>query len=364
MTRPNPFAGIVTAGSAPHPFQDRSSRDKGAPGSNAERPEVVADDAYILNPLDWQALIRNGIPEIDYLDPPYIPRGARVWIWGATGTSKSMYALWMAARLSRQRIRVAYFSEENPTAEDLRRLALLRPEPDHLSFFHRTGMNLTNPKWIEAILHASEGAEAVFFDTWTDLWHGNEDSNEEVRDFDAYVLKALQARGQTPIIVHHSGHPQMFSNRKGAGAGRGASSLGQKADVALEFKTDDDGAFIIVYGKPRIGGERQPDRTFKVVDTEDGRGLDIVEVESSHTRAAQHLAEKMAQAILTAPKGFLTTSELRVAAGGGSGSQREAFALLEEDERVRVRVRKVETSDGRRRDARAWEPVEPRGMFG
>ena len=46
-----------------------------------------------------------------------------------TGTAKSMWALIKAAALSRAGVDVAYFSEENPTTEDLRRLALgLRPD--------------------------------------------------------------------------------------------------------------------------------------------------------------------------------------------------------------------------------------------
>lgn len=316
---------------------------------------LVDDELYRLERLDWQALIRDGIPETDYLDPPYIVRSARTWIWVATGTAKSMYALWIGCQLSLRGVRVAYFSEENPTAEDLRRLALLKPDPEFFDFFHRSGMDLTDPLWIAALLAVTADSEVVVFDTWTDLWHGDESSNEEVRDFDANVLKKIQAQGGTPIIVHHTGHPQMFSNRKGATAGRGASSLGQKADVALEFKAEDDGAFTVVYGKPRIGGERQPDRTFRVIDTDDG--LDIVEAESGHVRAIQQLAEKMAQAILTAPRGYLTTSEVRAASGGSRDTQREAFGILENDARVRMSVRKVETADGRKRDAKTWGPA-------
>ena len=111
----------------------------------------------------------------------------------------------------------------------------------------------------------------------------------------------------------------------------------------------------MVYGKPRIGGKRQPDRTFRVIDTDDG--LDIVEAESGHVRAIQQLAEKMAQAILTAPRGYLTTSEVRAASGGSRDTQREAFGILENDARVRMSVRKVETADGRKRDAKTWGPA-------
>lgn len=322
----------------------------------------LEDDPFALNSTDWTALLHDGIPEIVYLHEPYIPQGARVWMWGATGTAKSMYALWVASSLSKEKMRVSYFSEENPTAEDLRRLALLQPDPAYLRWFHRTLMDLADPRWVESMLAVTEGDEAVFLDTWTDLWHGDESSNEFVRDFDANVLKRLQAQGATPIIVHHTGHPQMFGGRKGATAARGASSLGQKADVTLEFKAEDDGAFTIVYGKPRIGGAGQPDRTYRIVDLEGG-GLDVVEVGGAHERAVKELAENMAEAILNAPDGYLTTTQLRVAVGGGTVNQREAFALLELDERVAMSFQRVMDKNGKHREAKVWRPAGSSELF-
>ena len=325
-------------------------------------PGAVDGDGFNLVPTDWEALVQDGVPEIEYLFEPYLPRGARVWLWGATGTAKSIWALWAAASLSRQGIPVAYFSEENRTREDLRRLALIRPKPKCFRWFHRSGMDLTDPRWVNAMLDATEGCELVVFDTWTDLWHGDENSNPDIRDFDADVLKPLQAQGATPITIHHTGHPVMFSNRKGATAGRGASALGQKADVTLEFKAEDNGAFTIVYGKARIGGERQPDRTFKVVDLEDG--LDIIEVAGAHGRAVDALTEKMAQAVLTAPRGYLTSTELRTAAGGGRDAQGEALTRLEADSRVVLRVEKVQTIDGKWRTSKVWRPYSDNTLLG
>jgi hypothetical protein len=222
-------------------------------------------------------------------------------------------------------------------------------------------MDLTDQRWIEAMLEAIGGCELVVFDTWSDLWHGDENSNEDVRDFDANVLKPVQAKGGTPIVIHHTGHPQMFSNRKGATAARGASALGQKADVTLEFKAEDDGAFTIVYGKARIGGERQPDRTFRVVDLEGG--LDIVEVAGAHERAVDALTEKMAQAVLTAPRGYLTNTELRTAADGGRDAQKEALTRLEGDARVVLRAEKVQNTDGKWRTSKVWRSSTGEGAL-
>ena len=79
--------------------------------------------------------------------------------------------------------------------------------------------------------------------------------------------------------------------------------------------------------------------------------MTIVATGSAEERAAEQLAEMAAQAILTAPRGYLTTNELRVAVGG-SKTQTAALALLPDDSRVRMGVEKVQTKDGRYRDSR------------
>ncbi len=187
---------------------------------------------------------------------------------------KSLWCEHEAASLSREGVRVSYFAEENPIGEELRRLAKLQPDPAHFRLFHRTGMDLTDERWVVALLGATRGDDIIFLDSWTDLWGGNEDANREVQQFDAAVLKPLQRQGVTPVVIHHMGHRYMFSDRGGATGGRGASSLGQKADVTLEFKSAGDDLFTIVYGKCRIGGIHQPPRSFKVEDTDDGRVRD------------------------------------------------------------------------------------------
>jgi len=87
-------------------------------------------------------------------------------------------------------------------------------------------MDLSDPEWVEAILEATKDCGLVEFDTWTDLRHGDENSNEEVRDFDTDVHKAIQRQGGTPLVIHHTGHKQMFSDsgvaKAGPGIGTGA----------------------------------------------------------------------------------------------------------------------------------------------
>lgn len=313
-------------------------------------------EGYDLAPLDWQALLRDGVPEVEYISEPYLPKLARIWVWGQTGSMKSLWCLHEAARLSREGVRVSYFSEENPIGEELRRLSRMAPSSDYFRMFHRTGMDLADDKWIDALLAATKGDAVAFLDSWTDLWSGDEDSNRDMQKFDAGVLKPLQAQGVTPVVIHHMGHQQMFSDRGGATAGRGASSLGQKADVTLTFKSAGDDRFTIVYGKSRIGGTHHPPCSFKVEDTDDGR-VEIAACESPEDRAVAELAETAAQAVLTAPRGYLTTTELRVVIGGSKSHQTAALALLGVDSRVHAGVEKVQTRDGKFRDSKVWRPA-------
>jgi hypothetical protein len=64
----------------------------------------------------------------------------------------------------------------------------------------------------------------------------------------------------------------------------------------------------------------------------------------------------MAQAVLTAPNGLLTTTELRAAAGGASEDQTEALSRLKDDDRVENTRRRVATRDGKSREASIWDP--------
>jgi hypothetical protein len=329
-------------------------------GLNGDR-SAPGGDPHVLDPLDWPALIRDGVPPVEYLHHPYFPRGARIWTWGGTGTAKSIYCAWVASKLSRQGIRVSSFSEENPLVEDLRRLALLDPDPAFFRFFYRQGMDLQDPAWADVLIRTTQGDDAVFLDSWTDLWHGDEGDNRAVQSFDANVLNASRPRVSRPSPFTTPATGTCSVTGRAPTAGRGASSLGQKADVTLEFKSEADGAFTIVYSKSRIGGEHQPDRTFRVVDTDEG-ALDVVEVPSAATRAVDELAEKMAQAILTASRGFLTTTEVRAAAGGSRDRQTEALTRLEVDDRLQVTVEKVTTTDGKLRDSKVWRP-SPGGLF-
>src|SRR5438552_8207683 len=189
-------------------------------------------DGFRLVPLDFPKLLADGIPEPEYLEHPYLPRGARVWVFGPAESSKTIYFEWVAAKLTRNGKTVTFVSAENPLGTDIDRMGRLRPDFGRLRFYHMPGLDLADSTHLLELAGACHGVDLIVIDTLSACWSGDEGSNAEVVKLDRDVLtKLVSLTGVTVVVIHHTGHPQAFVNRGGAGAGRGASAMGQKADV-------------------------------------------------------------------------------------------------------------------------------------
>ena len=235
---------------------------------------AVAERSALFEPLDWEKLTANGLPEVAWLDPPYLPRNARVWVAGPTESAKSMWAMYKAARLSREGKRVVYFSEENPLAEDVRRLKLLGPDWENFVFYSQGGLDLNNPEHIAEILAVctEQATSLLVLDTLSACWSGKENDNDEIKALDRLLVQIIAATGVTILVLDHTGHVNAFVLRRGVSALRGASAKGQKADVVLEFVPKVEHRFLIRHGKNRLGGgTKEPDRMFQVCDV---RGIE------------------------------------------------------------------------------------------
>lgn len=312
-----------------------------------------------FRPLDLRRLeaIAGSLAEVEWLLKPHLPKGARVWAWGPAESGKSIWALDQCAKLSREGQRVAYFSQENPRSEDNRRLARLRPHPDRLLFFRAEDLDLAQPDDVRALVGAVKDCELVVFDTLTACWSGDENDNAAIAALDREALLPIVSdTGATVLLLHHTGHPQAHVTRRGASAGRGASSMGQKADVVLEFRSKGEFEFEVAMGKNRVGGKKAPPILYRVEDTDDG-GLAVVRAGLSADRQVKELADEMVEAIASA--GALTTKQLRDSVGGGRERADQAFRLLEAEDppRVSATEERVATAGGRQR-AKVWRVCE------
>lgn len=319
-------------------------------------PKPAADRTFHPEPLDWSKLTSAGLPTVEYVgEDPYLPASGRVWSSGPAAAGKSMWSQHRSSRLSRMGVAVAYWSQENPLVEDVRRLERLRPDWRHLRFFHDQGVDLAQPDHVAAVIRACEGCQLITFDTLTACWSGDENDNAAIAQLDREALiPIVRDTGACVVMLDHTGHPQPFVARRGSSAARGASSKGQKADSTLEFKVEGQGQFSIVHGKARIGGVQLPTATFKVVDTEDG-GLDVIEITTPWATRVEELAATLVEAIEAA--GHLTVRGVREAAKGLGGKDlvRDAMTLLEGEDPPRVTVgwETVQTEKGRQR-AKVW----------
>ncbi len=303
-------------------------------------PGAAPEDGFRFVALDWEQLKRDGLPEVEYLDEPYLPTRARIWGSGPTESAKSMWAMWKCAQLSRQGFDVAYVSMENPLVEDIRRLERLRPDWEHFAFYHhelQPGVfDLVMPEHVEELIRIATGQALTVLDTFTGCWSGDENSNREFNSFDLHVMRrTVDATGSSLLVTDHTGHPQQFNPREGAAAARGASSKGQKCDAFLQFKAKGDKTFEITHGKARLGGQKAGKALLKVIDTDDG-GLDIVKADASEAPAIREAMDAMVAAVEDSPEGFLTSADLKAAVRAGSDNKADAMRGLLEEKPARL----------------------------
>jgi hypothetical protein len=284
-----------------------------------------------------------------------LPEATRVWAVGPAESGKSIYAANEAADLTREGLEVAYFSEENPISEDVRRLGRLRPDFDRLRFYHGQAIDLGDPTCVAELLRETFACSIVIFDTLSACWSGDENDNAAIGELDREALVPFTRQGATVVVLDHSGHPVPFTRRKGVHAARGASAKGQKADVVLEFVAQGPGVFRIEPGKMRVGGHCPPPVTCTVVDTDDD-GLSIEFAENAGDPAIADVADELVAAIGDA--GELSTKALKLAVRRRGETVLEAMAVLRNEDPSRVEVRekepvRVEGKDGKVRTVRA-----------
>ncbi|MHB8469998.1 MAG: bifunctional DNA primase/polymerase [Gaiellaceae bacterium] len=327
--------------------------------SIASKAPAETAEPFVLVPVDWPLVIAQGVPTLEYVSSPDLPARKRIWVPGPAESGKSIWAAWQATVLTRAGYTVVYFSQENGLEEELRRFMRLRPNFEKLRLYIDQGLDLQLPEHTAAVIEVSQGAALVVFDTLSACWSGDEDSNKEIAAFDRDTLQPIvRTTGASTVTLDHTGNPQPFARRKGVSAPRGASAKGQKTDFLLEFRATGDAEFTIEQGKAR-GTRKQPPRTFRVIDLDDG-GLDVIEVENSAGEKAATLADQLVDVILEA--GELATKKLREAAKAlqaGVDLQNAAMTLLENENPARVTVAwdVIETNKGRQR-ARVWRPAK------
>ena len=312
--------------------------------------------------MDFPELLDEGVPETVWLESALLTgRGPRVG-GRSSGVREEIYFQWVAARLTRAGRTVVFVSQENPLQTDVDRIARLRPDYSRLRYFHNPGLDLADRTHFTELALACADADLLVIDTLSASWSGDEASNADVVKLDREVLAQLvRLTGVTTVMIHHTGHPQAFVNRSGVSAGRGASAMGQKADVFLVFTSVGVHEFTIDHPKNRTpGGHKEPRTRFRIVDTPDG-GLDIERVGKSIPERVAEAMDAAVEIVAASPEP-LGTNGLKDALkeqGFGSSTVEPALAELRTEDPARVRQGdgQVVGKDGKHRKGRPWEVV-------
>lgn len=192
-------------------------------------PEVL--DVEALGPFDWQSYTRTAT---EWLFKPYVPRGARVLAFGTAGSLKSLWALWLASKLSQEGRRVAYFNLEMRPSDLARRLKQSSPNPKYLTVY--TKLHFGNAFQIDLMKNALVDHDLIVIDSWSAAQTGV--SNDEVAILDREVLQPLiDDTGATVMILDNTGHAIVTDRGKvKPDHARGASAKGDKMEVTLHFE--------------------------------------------------------------------------------------------------------------------------------
>lgn len=202
-------------------------------------PYVVASDD-LFEPQNWSSYTAE---ETEWLFEPYVPRASRVMAFGPAGSLKSLWAMWLAVRLSKAGHRVAYFSLEMRPGETAKRLRKMDPPADRFKWYQR--FQFTNASHLDAACDLLRGYSLIVVDSWSAAATQMElrDSNNAVALLDQEVFQPLISEtGAALLVLDNTGHPALTERGKlQPDWARGASAKGDKMDVTLLFSRPDEG---------------------------------------------------------------------------------------------------------------------------
>lgn len=182
-----------------------------------------------LSAVDWDTY---EVAEEEWLWKPYIPRAGRVLLYGKTGSLKSLFAMWLAARLAREGRRVAYFSVEMRPSQAVDRMRKLNPPKSNFVLF--TKLQLENPDHIRLAAEGLKGYDLVVVDSWNATIKQSS-YDQDIADLDNDVFQPLiDATGATILLIDNTGHDVFTDKGKfKMDRARGSSAKADKMDVTL-----------------------------------------------------------------------------------------------------------------------------------
>ena len=228
------LAGVAASITSLFPAVGKDVSDHLNAGLDIGDMVMESDGLDEFMPLDWETYEGE---DTEWLLEPYLPAGARVLAFGPAASLKSLWAMWAAARLSREGKKVAYFSLEMLPSATAKRLKQLAPDKQNFLCF-TSNFRLGSPSHTEKLISALRGYDLIVVDSWTAARsHAGRESNEAVAELDNEVLLPLiKQTGATVLLIDNTGHDFVTDSGKiRADHARGASAKGDKMEVTLWF---------------------------------------------------------------------------------------------------------------------------------
>lgn len=193
-------------------------------------------DLAEFGPVDWQTFETE---DHDWLFRPYVPARGRVLVFGKRGSLKSLWAMWLAAKLAEEGKKVAYFSIEMTPSDTVKRLKNLKPSKNMVVF--TKDLDLSNPGHVDKMLIGLKDFDLIVIDSWSAVHQfgkGRMNQNDEVAALDKAVFQPLiRETGATVMLIDNQGHDAITDDGvvKQAHA-RGASAKEDKMETCLWFE--------------------------------------------------------------------------------------------------------------------------------
>lgn len=248
------LTGVARAVRLVVPSTGKDLSDHLQAGGTLETLVEEGDGLDEFGPLDWRTY---EVEKTEWLLEPFVPRGGRVLAFGPAGSLKSLWAMWLAARVAHEGGRVAYFSLEMLPSTTAMRLKQLDPPADKFLCFTRN-FRLGSPSHTFKLIEALRGYDLIVVDSWTSARSGAfKDSNEAVAELDTEVfLPIVKTTGAAVLVLDNTGHPSITDQGVfKMDHARGASAKGDKMDVCCWFDrpySDNNFATKITIKKMRL----------------------------------------------------------------------------------------------------------------
>ena len=160
---------------------------------------VSLEEDSVFEPIDWRSYTP---PEDEWLFKPWVPKASRVLVHGPSGALKSLWAMWLAAKLAHAGRRVAYFSTEMNKGQTVKRLQRLDP-PANMRVYGKFMLGQD----LETAIKNFEGYDLLVIDSWSSA-RGDISSNDNdaVSSLDTDFFQPLiAATGATLMILDNTG---------------------------------------------------------------------------------------------------------------------------------------------------------------